>query len=85
VPDAAWLTQVRVDATAANLSYDLAIDPTGTGMPSRVDAGWELPSPADVARGVNGWSLGLAIGVVALGIAALAGLMAFRPGQSAAR
>lgn len=85
VPATGWLTQVRVDAKAANLSYDLAIDPTGTGSPSRVDAGWDLPTPADVARGINGWGLGLAIAVVALGVAALGGLMAFRPGPSTSR
>ncbi|HEY7522740.1 MAG TPA: DUF2330 domain-containing protein [Candidatus Limnocylindrales bacterium] len=85
VPSASWLTQVRVDATAANLSYDLAIDPTGTGVPSRVDAGWDLPSPAAVARGFNGWGLGLAISVVALGVAVLAGLMGLHPGRAAGR
>jgi hypothetical protein len=85
VPDAAWLTQLRVDTAAANLSYDLAIDPTGLGQPSRVDAGWELPTPTDVARELNGSGFGLAIGFVALGIALLAGLLAMRPAGTTVR
>jgi hypothetical protein len=44
VPDSAWLTKVRVDSTTANLRYDLAVDATGKGMPSRVAAGLESPS-----------------------------------------
>jgi hypothetical protein len=39
VPDAAWLTKVRVDAAAADLRFDLAIDASGQGTPSRVAAG----------------------------------------------
>jgi hypothetical protein len=49
VPSAAWLTQVTVDATATQLGYDLAIDASGQGAPSRVQAGLELPTPAPAA------------------------------------
>jgi hypothetical protein len=40
VPDEAWLTKVIVDTSAAELKFDLAIDATGAGKPSPVDAGF---------------------------------------------
>src|SRR5438445_3282627 len=46
VPDTGWLSQLRIDTTAATLSYDLAIDAQGHS-PSRVAAGLETPGPAD--------------------------------------
>jgi hypothetical protein len=39
VPDSAWLTKVRIDADAASLRYDLAVDASGQGTPSRLAAG----------------------------------------------
>ena len=48
VPHDAWLTKVVVDTTAAELTYDLAIDASGAGRPSLVDAGFAPfgPDPA---------------------------------------
>jgi hypothetical protein len=48
VPDKAWLTKVVVDTTAAELTYDLAIDVSVAGEPSAVDAGFAPfgPDPA---------------------------------------
>jgi hypothetical protein len=46
VPASAWLTKVRVDAAAAQLSFDLAIDASGAAAPSRVMAGLDLPGAA---------------------------------------
>jgi hypothetical protein len=48
VPDRAWLTKVVVDTTAGELTYDLAIDASGAGRPSAVDAGFAPfgPDPA---------------------------------------
>jgi hypothetical protein len=43
VPSSGWLTKLRVDSAAADLTYDLAIDATGEGVPSRVDAGLKWP------------------------------------------
>jgi hypothetical protein len=40
VPDEAWLTKVVVDASADELNFDLAIDASGAGKPSPVDAGF---------------------------------------------
>jgi hypothetical protein len=52
IPASAWLTQVRIDAAAPQLRFDLAIDASGQGTPSRVAAGLPgatpgLPSPRD--------------------------------------
>ena len=33
VPDRSWLTYLRVDAPAGDLTYDLAIDGSGAGLP----------------------------------------------------
>ncbi|HYK94691.1 MAG TPA: DUF2330 domain-containing protein [Candidatus Dormibacteraeota bacterium] len=43
VPPSAWLTRIAVDAKASQLSYDLAIDASGQGMPSYVQAGFDAP------------------------------------------
>jgi hypothetical protein len=46
-----WLTYLKVDSSAGALTYDLAIDATGAGHPSRVAAGLApvRPSPLDAA------------------------------------
>jgi hypothetical protein len=48
IPASAWLSKVRIDADAAQLKFDLAIDPTGASTPSLVDAGLGgiLPPPS---------------------------------------
>jgi hypothetical protein len=38
-----WLTYLKIDTPAGRLDHDLAIDPTGTGTPSKVAAGLVLP------------------------------------------
>jgi hypothetical protein len=43
VPSSAWLSKVRIDAAAPQLSFDLAIDASGARQPSRVMAGLDLP------------------------------------------
>ena len=43
VPTSGWLSKVRIDASAPQLAFDLAIDATGAGAPSRVMAGLDLP------------------------------------------
>jgi hypothetical protein len=45
VPRSAWLTQVSIDSTVADLHYDLAVDASGLGWPSAVAAGLEPPAP----------------------------------------
>ena len=48
IPAAAWLTKVTIDAAAPELTFDLAIDASGAGRPSEVDAGFAPigPTPA---------------------------------------
>lgn len=43
IPEAAWLSKVRIDAEAGDLRYDLAIDASGQGTPSRLAAGLDVP------------------------------------------
>ena len=40
VPPSAWLTYISINSEASNLNHDLAINPTGTGLPSAVEAGY---------------------------------------------
>ena len=40
VPESAWLTKVVVASSAGELDFDLAIDASGAGRPSAVDAGY---------------------------------------------
>ncbi|MBA3236004.1 MAG: DUF2330 domain-containing protein [Chloroflexi bacterium] len=42
VPDRGWLTKVGIDAAAPQLAFDLAIDASGAGTPSRAMAGLDL-------------------------------------------
>ncbi len=44
VPQTAWLTKLSIDAAAADLTYDLAVDASGQGEPSRRAAGLEVVS-----------------------------------------
>ena len=48
IPEKAWLTQVRVDAAAPELRFDLAIDASGKGAPSLRDAGFAPFGPLPV-------------------------------------
>lgn len=49
VPDSAWLTQLRVGSSVADLRYDLAVDASGQASPSTKAAGLETmaPPPSD--------------------------------------
>jgi hypothetical protein len=50
VPEKAWLTKVVIDSPAGDLDFDLAIDASGAGKPSAIDAGYapftRNPAPA---------------------------------------
>ncbi len=39
IPQAGWLTKLRIDSKASDLSFDLAVDASGQGAPSRLAAG----------------------------------------------
>jgi hypothetical protein len=82
-----WLSYLRVDTTAQQLTHDLAVDASGRGRPSPVAAGLTAPDPAGgpparaaPAGPLRGWrwpALALAVA------AALAGLVLARRGRSA--
>jgi hypothetical protein len=70
VPSSAWVTRIGIDTTAGDLKYDLAVDASGRGDPSWVDAG--LASPASIVTpddgswiGRNWWALAIGGAVVA--------------------
>jgi hypothetical protein len=57
VPASAWLTKLSIDTTASDLKYDLAVDASGQGAPSRRAAGLEaVPSGGD--ENIVYWLLG---------------------------
>ena len=79
VPAAGWLTKVEVDASADQLRYDLAIDASGQGTPSRVQAGLDVVGPAVPGGGAHPGRLAAALVLVVSGLAFVGFLMASRP------
>ena len=79
VPASAWLTKVAIDGTASQIGFDLAIDASGAGHPSAVDAGFTMPgavvppSPIDIGR------ILLAMAFVGLGLVGVALVGRTRP------
>jgi Uncharacterized protein conserved in bacteria (DUF2330) len=77
VPESAWLTKVRIDASAQQLGFDLAIDASGKGSPSYVDAGLVVPSPGMTSN--DALRLILALGMIVVGVGGLLLLVRWRP------
>jgi hypothetical protein len=81
MPDAMWLSYLKVDALPSQLTYDLAVDATGAGQPSPVSAGLEQtaqPALATTGGGrAPGWPWAVA-GAAALAVAAGGVLVARR-------
>jgi Uncharacterized protein conserved in bacteria (DUF2330) len=79
VPRSAWLSKVRIDAAARDLRFDLAIDASGRGRPSLIDAGLAsarfVPTPTVPSASVT-WVLLLA--AVVLCVPLLGGLVLAR-------
>ncbi len=71
VPEEAWLTKVVIDLPADQLDFDLAIDASGAGKPSVIDAGYApfRPNPAPRAP-IALYLLAAALLVVAIPVAA---------------
>ena len=63
IPGSAWLTKVAIDAAAPQLAFDLAIDASGAGAPSRVMAGLDAPATA-IAPDRTLDNLRLVVGIV---------------------
>ena len=66
-----WLSYLRLHTNAGALTYDLAVDPTGFGHPSPVDAGLVAPTAAPTGSS-DLWVLwvGLSVGAVLVLVAA---------------
>jgi len=87
VPQRAWLTRIGIDADPATLTYDLAIDATGSGHASAIAAGFVVPSP--IGFGPSGASIdpgswgipGLLF--MSLGFGLIAFLILFNPAGAA--
>jgi hypothetical protein len=61
-----WLTYLQLEQRAEDLVYDLAIDVTGQGEPSPVDAGLALASPAPESDLAPVWITAALLGGLAL-------------------
>jgi Uncharacterized protein conserved in bacteria (DUF2330) len=81
VPDAAWLTKLRIDATAGQLGFDLAIDASGAGVPSYEAAGLPLPSPGLTME--ESLRLIVGLGLIVVGVGGLLLLVRWRPATAA--
>jgi hypothetical protein len=69
-----WLTKIRVDTTAGELKYDLAIDASGAAKPSAADAGLtlsDLPTPTVPTPGDDTQR---ALAIVAVGLVTIGAL-----------
>jgi uncharacterized protein DUF2330 len=77
VPSSAWLSKVRIDASASQLSFDLAIDASGAGAPSYVDAGLVVPSVGLTSN--DALRLILGFGLIVVGVGGLLLLVRWRP------
>jgi hypothetical protein len=86
-----WLSYLRVDATAGQLSHDLAVDADGRDRPSAVAAGLAVPgaadgdAPVDQAGTETGgwWPWPVLPMVVGLAVAGVAAMVLTRRGRSA--
>jgi hypothetical protein len=80
VPQTGWLTKIAIDASAGQLSYDLAVDAKGTS-PSRVAAG--LQAPASVGAPATGRPSSDQIALIGIALAALGAIVILRKSQPA--
>jgi hypothetical protein len=81
IPPSGWLTKVAVDGTAAQLSFDLAIDASGAGQPSAVAAGLAVPGSATPTSPVDLTRLLLALGLAGMGLLGIGLMVGARPGN----
>jgi hypothetical protein len=79
IPQSGWLTKVAVDGTAAQLGFDLAIDASGAGHPSAVDAGFTMPGAVVPPAAPDLSRLLLAFGFVAVGFVGVGLISRARP------
>src|SRR5882762_8173846 len=78
VPEMAWLTKIGINASAGQLTYDLAVSANGT-VPSRVAAGLETPAnPTTPTSNSSSQPIAL-MGIAVLGLGALLLIGKFAP------
>jgi hypothetical protein len=80
IPSTGWLTKIAVDADAPQLSYDLAVDASGQGVPSWVQAGLDSPIPAWADQTL--WLRVILGGILAVGVLILAVQVSRQAGAS---
>ena len=77
IPQSGWLSKIAIDASASQLTYDLAVDAKGTS-PSRVAAGLEAPaSPTSSTGGPSTEQIAL----VGIALAAFGAIFLLRKSQ----
>ncbi|MDQ3982614.1 MAG: hypothetical protein M3271_08045, partial [Actinomycetota bacterium] len=69
IPDEMWLTYLRIEINARNLTYDLAVDATGAGAPSEEDAYGVQEEESQESAGDGEYLLGwIVVPVAGLGL-----------------
>ncbi len=86
VPASGWLTKVEIDAAVPQLAFDLAIDASGAGAPSRIMAGLDLPGATPVAPDRTADVVRIVVGMLltVVGIGGIVALARRRPPLSMA-
>jgi hypothetical protein len=79
IPASGWLTKVAVDGKAAQLSYDLAVDASGAGVPSAVAAGLAMPGSPPPSSSVDLTRLLVALGFAGIGLLGIGLIAGSRP------
>ena len=79
IPKTAWLTKVAIDGTAAQIGFDLAIDASGAGRPSAIDAGFTMKGAVIPSTPIDMSRLVLALALVGAGAAGLGLIARSRP------
>jgi hypothetical protein len=78
VPESGWLSKIAIDASAGQLTYDLAVDAKGTS-PSRVAAG--LEAPPSVTSSPTGVPSSDQIALIGIALAAFGAIFLLRKSQ----
>jgi hypothetical protein len=76
VPQSAWLSKIAIDASASQLTYDLAVDAKGLS-PSRVAAGLEAPA----SRSQSSQPTNEQIALIGIALGAFAAIFLLRRSQ----
>ena len=77
VPQSGWLSKIAIDASASQLTYDLAVDAKGLS-PSRVAAGLQAPASQ---TGSSGQPSGDQIALIGIALAAFGAIFLLRKSQ----